>query len=75
MLIGYPIWNHDTQKRIHFETLKVLKNVGMRVDNDETIEIFHSAGAQIIKEKIGGIVRLAEHLVEDCIGWTPKSVI
>ena len=75
MILGYPIWNHDTLKRIHFETLKVLKNVGMRVDNDETIEIFHSAGAQIIKEKIGCIVRLPEHLVEYCIGWTPKSVI
>mgnify|MGYP000418683469 CR=1 FL=1 len=75
MITGCSIWNHDTQKRIHHETLKVLKNVGVRVDNDETLEIFHSAGAHIIKEKKGGIVRLPEHLVEDCIGWAPKSVI
>jgi len=75
MNTGYSIWDHDTQKRVHHETLKVLKNVGIRVDNDESLEIFHSNGAHVTKEKKGGCVRLPEHLVEDCIGWAPKSVI
>jgi trimethylamine---corrinoid protein Co-methyltransferase len=75
MATSYPIWNDEAQKRVHFETLKVLKNVGIRVDSDESLEIFHSGGAHIVKGKTGGIVRLPEHLVEDCIAWTPKSVI
>ena len=68
MIKGCPIWNSETQKRVHHETLNVLKNVGLRVDNDEAIEIFHASGAHIIKEKIGGIVRLPENVVGDCIG-------
>lgn len=71
---GHSIWNYPTQKRIHYETLKVLNNVGVRVDNDESLEIFSSSGAHIIKEKKGGIVRLPEHVVEECIGWAPKSI-
>lgn len=72
---GCAIWDHDTQERIHYETLKVLKNVGVRVDNDEALDIFHAGGARIIKEPKGGIVRLPEYLVHDCIGWAPKSLI
>lgn len=75
MKMGHSIWDYDTQKRVHYETLKVLKNVGIRVDNDESLEIFHSNGAHVTKEKRGGRVRLPEHLVEDCIRWAPKSVI
>jgi len=75
MIKGCPIWNPETQERIHHETIKVLENVGLRVDNDEAIEIFHAGGAHIKKEIKGGIVQLPENMVVDCIGWAPKSVI
>lgn len=70
-----PSWDHDTQKRVHYETLKVLKNIGVRVGSEKALEIFHAGGADIRREKNGGIVRLPEYLVGDCIGWVPKTVV
>lgn len=74
MIAGCSTWDYDTQKRIHLETLKVLKNVGIRVVCDEAVEILDGAGATVIREKVGAVVRFPEHLVEDCLAWSPKAV-
>ena len=75
MAKGFQCWDYDTLNGVHYETLKVLKNIGVRVGSEKALEIFHAGGADIRREKNGGIVRLPEHLLGDCIGWAPKSVV
>jgi len=69
------IWDRKTCRRIHSETLKVLKNVGLRVEDAGSVEMLYSAGARVDKSRDKMMVYLPSHLVEDAVDWAPKSVV
>jgi len=73
--MDYQVLSQDEIQQIHLETLKILETVGIRVFSDEALELFRSAGADIIPEGKDGIVRLSPRLVEEALSLAPKSVI
>ncbi|MEJ2364159.1 MAG: trimethylamine methyltransferase family protein [Deltaproteobacteria bacterium] len=71
---GLKIFSEDQVRAVHYATLEVLQDVGIRVESEEALEIFHDSGASIEKAKGYGIVRFPPHLVEDCIRSAPFPV-
>lgn len=55
--------------RIHQASLGILKDVGMRFPAEEALDLFRSAGAEIVN---ADVVRIPEHLVEAAITKAPK---
>ena len=58
---------------IHATSLKILKDVGLKVTNDQALEIFAETGAQVDRET--RIVKFSEALVEEALAGTPKGFI
>lgn len=60
---------------IHYATLQVLKRVGLKVESDEAIEIFHGAGASIDRRENSTVVKLPPYVIEDCIRYAPSTFV
>lgn len=56
-------------KRLHNQSLQILKDIGMRLPHEAALEILSHNGAQIVD---GKIVRLPEQLVQTAIEAVPK---
>jgi len=72
---GLNVLTNDELDSIHFATLQVLQDPGLRVEGTEAIEIFHGAGASVEPFEGYSIVRIPSHVVDDCIGWAPATVV
>lgn len=77
VLSGFGLngFSDDELDSIHYGTLQVLQHTGLKVENDEAIEIFHGSGASVERSNGYGIVRIPPHVVEDCIRWAPSTVV
>jgi trimethylamine--corrinoid protein Co-methyltransferase len=58
-------------KELHFATLHVLEKTGVKVDNQEALQILETAGAHISSQNI---VRIPGYLVEEAIASAPSTV-
>ena len=59
--------------RIHMATLEVLERVGVRVEEDKALNLLKDVGADVnYAEKIA---KIPEHLVDEAIGLTPRTVL
>lgn len=65
------ILTEDQKETIFSSALEVLGHTGVRVDNDEGLELLSSAGAKAESE---GLVRIPSYLVEDAIKCTPNQI-
>ncbi len=72
---GFDLISDYQTRKIHQATLKTLKNTGLRVESKKATEVFYSSGASVEKHKDYNIVKLPPRLVEDCINWTPDTVV
>ena len=72
---GLNVFSGDELDSIHHATLEVLQQTGLKVKNNEALEIFHGSGASVQRKKGYGIVRIPPHIVEDCIRWAPSTVV
>ena len=59
---------------IHYATLRIFSETGIKVESDEALEIFHGAGANVERLDNYGIVKLPSRIVEDCISLAPSTV-
>jgi trimethylamine--corrinoid protein Co-methyltransferase len=74
-LIGgqYQPLSRDKIGRIHASALRILEEVGVKVDLDNALEIFSGAGARVdVEDKR---VRIPATIVEKYIGSAPSTVI
>ena len=71
---GLNAFTHDELDTIHYATLRILSETGVKVESDEALEIFHGAGANVERHGNYGIVKLPSWIVEDCIKWAPSTV-
>jgi trimethylamine--corrinoid protein Co-methyltransferase len=62
----------DEVNKIHQATLDVIEN-GIKVTNDEALDIFHSYGCQV--DKKNAIVKIPSHIVEDAIQSIPDQFV
>ncbi len=72
---GLNVFTSDDLNALHFSTLDILYNTGVRVESEEALEIFHGGGARVEKFDGYGLVYLPNYLVEDCIRWAPRTII
>lgn len=70
--LSLNIFTREELDEIHFATLEVLERTGLLVDNDEALEIFHSAGARVDKQK--RIVKMPPYMVEDAVRSAPSKL-
>ena len=71
---GFKLFTREQLDLIHRGTLRILEKVGLRVESAEAVEIFQGNGAFVEKKNSFFIVKLPQHLVEDCLSWAPKNV-
>jgi trimethylamine--corrinoid protein Co-methyltransferase len=69
----YKPLSQDVIGMIHSNALRVLDEVGVKVNLSEALEVFSRAGANVDTEKMR--VRIPTRLVEKCIGLAPSTVI
>ena len=65
----------DQLDNIHHASIKILKNLGIKIESEEAAEIFHSAGSEIVKKRDGFIVKVPPSVVYDCVQWAPEQFI
>ena len=69
---GLGFLKKEDLRRIHFSTLKILEETGVRVDEENALKLLDDAGATVdFKRKI---VRIPESLVEELIKKARKCV-
>ena len=66
----------DQKETLFLSVLDVLERVGVRVDNDEGVELLDGAGARIFRQNqdgdVGSRVSIPSHLVEDALASAPR---
>lgn len=72
---GLSSFSRDELDTIHYGTLQALQQTGIKVESEQAMEIFHSAGCSVDRFEGYGIVKIPPHVVEDCIRWAPSTVI
>jgi trimethylamine--corrinoid protein Co-methyltransferase len=72
---GLSAHSRDELDSIHYTTLQILQDTGIKVMSEKALEVFHGGGASV--ERIGdyGIVKLPSYLIEDCTHWAPRSIV
>lgn len=73
--LGLNSFSKDELDAIHYATLQILQNTGIKVTHKKALEIFHGSGASIEPFDNYGIVKLPSYLVEECICSVPHTFI
>jgi len=71
--LGLNVFSKDQLDSLHYATLKVLYDTGIKVESKEAVEIFQNSGAIIEETPSYSIVRFPSFLVEDCLSWAPRT--
>jgi trimethylamine--corrinoid protein Co-methyltransferase len=72
---GLGAFSIDELDTIHYSTLQILQDTGIKVMNEEALEIFYGGGASIERFEGYGIVKLPSYLVEQCTFWAPRTIV
>ena len=67
------VFTDDELREIHLATLEVLSQTGVFVEDDEALQIFADAGADVDRKR--RVVCLPAHLVEDAVRSAPPTVV
>lgn len=67
------MFSNEELEEIHYATMEVLEQTGIKVFCDEALETFDGAGAKV--ERADGIVRFPQYMVEDAIRSCPRNVL
>ena len=72
---GLAAFSKDELDTIHYATLQVLKDTGIKVQSENALEIFHGGGCDIERFEGYGIVKFPSYVVEECAFWAPHSIV
>ncbi len=72
---GLSAHSRDELDSIHYTTMQILQDTGIKVMSEKALEVFHGGGASVERFGKYGIVKLPSYLVEDCIHWAPRSIV
>lgn len=70
--MGLNLFTEDELYAIHCATLEVLYKTGVKVEDDEALEIFYGGGAEV--DRTNHIVKIPPYLVEDAIRSAPRTL-
>ncbi len=68
---GYRVLTEDQIKEIHYASLEILETVGVRVLDEEGVQLMRDAGCRMKKENI---LLIPNWLVEECIRSAPSRI-
>jgi len=72
---GLRAFSEDELQSIHRATLFTLLHTGIKIMDEEAMEIFHGAGAALERFHDYAIVKIPAHIVEESIASTPSTMI
>ena len=72
---GLSAFSRDELDTIHYATLQIFQDTGIKVMNEEALEIFHGGGCDVERFKGYGIVKIPSYIVEECAFWAPRSIV
>lgn len=77
MMSGFSLntFTEEQLELIHFASLEILRNVGIKVVLEEATQIFAAAGCMAEKHDGYSIVKIPSYVVEDCLRWAPGNII
>lgn len=68
---NYRLLTEDQVQELHRATMDILATVGVRVLNDEGLQLLQNAGCRV---KDGNVALIPEELVQACIASAPSSI-
>jgi trimethylamine--corrinoid protein Co-methyltransferase len=71
---GLKLLSNDELDTLHYATLQVLKNTGVRVESRLAADLFQSGGASVKNSDGYALVKIPAHLVEDSIQSAPSTI-
>ena len=69
---GLGAFSRDELDSIHYATLQIFQDTGIKVMNEEALEIFHGGGCEVERFEDYGIVKIPSYVVEECAFWAPR---
>ncbi|MBC8247389.1 MAG: trimethylamine methyltransferase family protein [Deltaproteobacteria bacterium] len=72
---GLSAHSRDELDSIHYATLQILQDTGIKVVSEEALEIFHGGGATVERFEGYGIVKIPSYLAEECAYWAPRIIV
>ncbi len=72
---GLSAHSRDELDSIYYATLQILQDTGIKVVNEQALEVFQGGGASVERFGEYGIVKIPSYLVEDCTHWAPRSIV
>ena len=73
--LGLSSLSRDELDSIHYATLQILQDTGIKVMSEEALEIFHGGGAMVERYEGFGIVRIPSFLVEESAFRSPHTFV
>jgi trimethylamine---corrinoid protein Co-methyltransferase len=73
--LGLRSFAQDELDSIHYATLQIFRETGIKVMSEKACEVFHGGGATVERGEGFGIVKMPSYLVEECAFWSPHSLI
>ena len=72
---GLGAFSRDELDSIHYATLQIFQDTGIKVMNEEALEIFHGGGCDVERFDGYGIVKIPSYVVEECAFWAPHTMV
>ena len=72
---GLGAFSRDELDSIHYATLQIFQDTGIKVMNEEALEIFHGGGCDVERFEDYGIVKIPSYVVEECAFWAPHIIV
>ncbi|MCG6909488.1 MAG: trimethylamine methyltransferase family protein [Deltaproteobacteria bacterium] len=73
--LGLSSFSRDELDSIHYATLQILQDTGIKVMGEEALEVFHGGGARVERHDGFGIVKIPPYLVEDSAFFAPHTMV
>lgn len=73
--LGLSSLSQDELDSIHYATLQILQDTGIKVMSEEALEVFHGGGAVVERQEGFGIVKIPPYLVEDSAHFAPHTMV
>lgn len=72
---GLAGFSRDELDSIHYATLQILQDTGIKVLSESALEILHGGGCEIERFDGYGIVKIPSYVVEECVFWAPRTIV
>ena len=73
--LGLSSFSRDELDSIHYATLQILQDTGIKVMSEKACEVYRDGGALVEPKGNFWVVKLPSYLVEECAYWSPYTFV